>query len=604
MSLRAQEARILLIGVCGWHKNGWKGATQWTHVDNFAERNRPRISNASDRSSVFRLHAKRGNCWSSGSSFRNRLVQEIDDDKGDWRKKTRRKKHIRWKRSPLGATIWKVMPKNALKDSAKKQKKKMYLLPSKWQRLAWTITWYLRKTVRQLETSLQYVLRLFWNALYSASIGRTDFSWSVNTLARPVTKWIKDCDNRLLRLINYVNQTKNFIQFCHVGNQIEDCKLGLFQDASFAGDLRDLKNQRQEVYCTSLDHTRLFQFRGCARSKPQFLTAVQSLIFYPGAGLRVDGSLGLQFVLERLSSKGNFERHMRERVIPSHSHSDIFWINWPRTTQHSQQFRLNPTLPVRRHCGSDSNDQERTKPKPEARHENAQSRSGSGANLDHSIFDQNTCEQQINWRIFWQVESSPHGSGIHCWLRGNSDDRMDQMMFAAFSRKPFSCRTLAKPQGMSQVMTQHESVDQIWSENASKVSKSGCALDGHLALEQLRNCEFLCTQDKRDLLAWCTISRKRRDTSCKLRYCISDLEKTKGLWDNQSFQRRIVEDARGRSSCLLRCCFMYGKTSDERASNQLHQKMEWLSRAIQKICSDNWWRKDPVHIPHASWCQN
>ena len=158
------------------------------------------------------------------------------------------------------------------------------------------------------------------------------------------------------------------------------------------------------------------------------------------------------------------------------------------------------------------------------------------------------------------------------------------MMSAAFSRKPFSCRTLAKPQAMSQVMTQHENVDQKWSENASKVSKSGCALDGHLALEQLRNCEFLCTQDKRDLLAGCTISRRRRDTSCKLRYCISDLEKTKGLWDNQSFRRRIVEDARGRSSCLLRCCFMYGKTSDERARNQVHQKMEWLSRAIQKVC--------------------
>ena len=221
-------------------KNGWKGATQWTHVDNSAERNRPRISNAIDRSSVFGLHAKRGKGWSSGSSFRNRLVQEIDDDKGGWRKKTKRKKNIRWKRSLLGAPIWKVMPNNALKDSAKKQKM-MYLLPSRWQRLAWTITWYLRKTVRQPETSLQYVLRLFWNALYSASIGRTDFSWSVNTLARPVTKWIKDCDKWLLRLINYVNQTKNFIQFCHVVNQIEDCKLGLFQDASFAGDVRDLK---------------------------------------------------------------------------------------------------------------------------------------------------------------------------------------------------------------------------------------------------------------------------------------------------------------------------------------------------------------------------
>ena len=31
--------------------------------------------------------------------------------------------------------------------------------------------------------------------------------------------------------------------------------------------------------------------------------------------------------------------------------------------------------------------------------------------------------------------------------------------------------------------------------------KSGCALDGHLTLEQLTNYEFQCTQDKRNLLA-------------------------------------------------------------------------------------------------------
>ena len=38
-----------------------------------------------------------------------------------------------------------------------------------------------------------------------------------------------------------------------------------------------IQTQRQEVYCAYLDHTRLFQFPGCVRSKPQFLTAAQSL---------------------------------------------------------------------------------------------------------------------------------------------------------------------------------------------------------------------------------------------------------------------------------------------------------------------------------------
>ena len=35
--------------------------------------------------------------------------------------------------------------------------------------------------------------------------------------------------------------------------------------------------QRQGVNCVPLHHTRLSRFRGCARSKPQFLTDVQSL---------------------------------------------------------------------------------------------------------------------------------------------------------------------------------------------------------------------------------------------------------------------------------------------------------------------------------------
>ena len=44
------------------------------------------------------------------------------------------------------------------------------------------------------------------------------------------------------------------------------------------------------------------------------------------------------------------------------------------SAQHSQQLTLNPTLPLWRQ--SDPNDQQRTKPEPEARHKNAQSRFG------------------------------------------------------------------------------------------------------------------------------------------------------------------------------------------------------------------------------------
>ena len=430
----------------------------------------------------------------------------------------------------------------------------MFLLPSKWQRLAWTITWYLGKTVKQPKTSLQYGAQI---ALKCLVFGK---HWT----------------NRFLMVSQHsgttsddINQTKNFIQFCRVVNQIEDCKLGLFQDASFAGDLRDLKIQRQEVYCACLDPTRLFQLRGCARSKPQFLTAVQSLNFSPGAGLRVDGSPALQFgeCLGKTSSKP-----ARETLSVTYAKESFRFTHILTTFFNESIDHVPPNIP-------NSSDSTRLYVFEDTAAVIQMIKKGRSPNLKHVTrthrvdLDRFVWESEPGSFYFWSkyVRVTDQladllTKGIFTTLRCAVAFIVDivatqttvwikwcpQLLLANL----FSCRTLAKLQAMSQVMTQHENVDQKWSENASKVSKSGCALDGHLALEQLRNCEFLCTQDKRDLLAGCTISRRRRDTSCKLWYCISDLEKTKGLWDTQSFRRRIVEDARGRSSCLLRCCFM------------------------------------------------
>ena len=75
--------------------------------------------------------------------------------------------------------------------------------------------------------------------LYLARIGRPDILWSVNKLARSITKWTKACDKRQNRLISYIHHTCEYKQFCHVGNTAKQCRLGLFQDSDFAGDLED-----------------------------------------------------------------------------------------------------------------------------------------------------------------------------------------------------------------------------------------------------------------------------------------------------------------------------------------------------------------------------
>ena len=71
------------------------------------------------------------------------------------------------------------------------------------------------KSVGELsQVCSQIVLKCF----YLTRIGRLDTLWSVNKLARSITKWTKACDKRLNRLISYIHHTCEYRQYCHVGN--------------------------------------------------------------------------------------------------------------------------------------------------------------------------------------------------------------------------------------------------------------------------------------------------------------------------------------------------------------------------------------------------
>ena len=49
--------------------------------------------------------------------------------------------------------------------------------------------------------------RIVLKCLHLARIGRPDILWSVNKLARSITKWTKACDKRLSRLISYIHHS-------------------------------------------------------------------------------------------------------------------------------------------------------------------------------------------------------------------------------------------------------------------------------------------------------------------------------------------------------------------------------------------------------------
>ena len=84
--------------------------------------------------------------------------------------------------------------------------------------------------------------------LYLARIGRRDILWSVNKLARAITKWTRACDKRLARVISYIHHTSEFKQHCHVGNTAQQCRLGLSQDSDFTGYWKFRIQHRAESY--------------------------------------------------------------------------------------------------------------------------------------------------------------------------------------------------------------------------------------------------------------------------------------------------------------------------------------------------------------------
>ena len=86
----------------------------------------------------------------------------------------------------------------------------------------------------------QLCSQIVLKCLHLARIGRPDIL--LNKLARSITKWTKACDKRLNRLISQIHHTCECKQYCHVGNTDKQCRLGLFQDFDFAGDLEDSKS--------------------------------------------------------------------------------------------------------------------------------------------------------------------------------------------------------------------------------------------------------------------------------------------------------------------------------------------------------------------------
>ena len=141
----------------------------------------------------------------------------------------------------------------------------------------------------------QVCSQIVLKCLYLARIGRPDIRWSVNKLARSITKWSKACDKRLNRWISYIHHTSEYKQYCHVGNTAKQCRLGLFQDSDFTGDLEDSKSASGGTLCIFGSHTFVPISWMCEKPTPVSHSSTESEIISLDAGLRLDGIPALDF---------------------------------------------------------------------------------------------------------------------------------------------------------------------------------------------------------------------------------------------------------------------------------------------------------------------
>ena len=159
----------------------------------------------------------------------------------------------------------------------------------------------------------QVCSQIVLKCLYLARIGRPDILWSVNKLARSITKWTKACDKHLNRLISYTHHTSEYKQYCHVGNTAKQCRLGLFQDSDFAGDLEDSKSTSGGTLCVFGSHTFVPISWMCKKETSVSLSSTESEIISLDTGLRLDGLPALELWDLIVSVFGNIS-HVSDRT--------------------------------------------------------------------------------------------------------------------------------------------------------------------------------------------------------------------------------------------------------------------------------------------------
>ena len=128
-----------------------------------------------------------------------------------------------------------------------------------------------------------------------------------------------------------LHSSSEYKQYCREGNIAKQCRLGLFQDSDFAGDLEDSKSTSGGTLCISGSHT-FVPFRWmCQKQTSVSHSSTESEIISLDAGFRMDGAPALDLWDLILAVHGNTCR--------SHQGRGDLSTNLVRSTPHTIQKR-------------------------------------------------------------------------------------------------------------------------------------------------------------------------------------------------------------------------------------------------------------------------
>ena len=203
--------------------------------------------------------------------------------------------------------------KSAWKENANWPRKS-----TKIQVLVWVTITARKKNWRLGELS-KVCSQIVLKCLYLARIGRLDSLWSVNKLARAVTKWTRACDRRLARLISYIHHTSDHRQYCHVGNTAQHCRLYLFQDSNFAGGLEDSESCSAGILSVFESRTFVPISWMCKKQTSVSHSSTGSEVISLDAGLGMDVVFPLHPSKNIQASRNRFHEEVNNRVSRSRS---------------------------------------------------------------------------------------------------------------------------------------------------------------------------------------------------------------------------------------------------------------------------------------------